>query len=189
MDKKERKRLIRQIKEASGIALYALEEKMTDEQVLEASQNLTVLSLVKSSNTYNRYCQGKKTEEANNRLKEFLKPENSEIVKTGRWLLKALAKKGDDRKQALLEQDLVHKEDYNNTVVGMRDTIEAIHDADAQLKDEAQQNIRRLERKIDQLRKQQEQVKQYIRNNYGSSTWKAIAQTFEIELEDHRESS
>ncbi|MBD3887684.1 hypothetical protein IFO70_39900 [Phormidium tenue FACHB-886] len=38
--KKERERLIKQISNASGVAQYALKEKMTDEQVIQASQNL-----------------------------------------------------------------------------------------------------------------------------------------------------
>lgn len=195
MDKKERKRLIRQIKEASGIAMYALDEKMTDEQVIAASQNLEILKLVKPANDYNRYFQGtktaaanKKADEATKRLEEFLKLENSELIKTGRWLLNTLTKKGNDRKQALLEKDLVHKEDYNDTVVGMRDAIETLRDADATLKGEAQYTIQMLELKINELRRQQQQVKQYIINNYKLSTWNAIAQTFEIEQEDRNES-
>lgn len=188
ISRKDRKRLIRKIKEASGVAMYALEEKLTDEQVIAASENLEILKLVKSANNYNRYSQGQKTaaankkaDEATKRLEEFLKLENSEILKTGRWLLNALTKRGKERHETLLEKDLVHKEDYNDTVGDMRDTIETMHEADAKLSKDAKQNIRMLERKIDALRKQQRQVRDYIRDTYGSSTWNAIANRFDID--------
>lgn len=55
LTKKERDRLIKQISDASGVAQYALKEKMTDEQVIQASQNLAILSLLKAPNNFNRY--------------------------------------------------------------------------------------------------------------------------------------
>jgi len=61
MNKRERNRLIKQISQASGIAQYALQHKMTDEEVSEAASNLNVLALIKSANIYNRYCQAQKT--------------------------------------------------------------------------------------------------------------------------------
>ncbi|MEQ9354932.1 hypothetical protein [Coleofasciculus chthonoplastes] len=123
MNKQERNRLIQRISRASGVAQYALQKKMTDEQISQAAQHLDVLELVKSANTYNRYCQAQKTREANDKLKSFLDPQNSEIVSVGRWLINALSQNRSDRKETLLERDLVHKEDYNTMVSDMRQTI------------------------------------------------------------------
>lgn len=124
LNKQERKKLIARISEASGIAQYALEAKMTDKQVLEAANSLKVFLLIKSANTYNRYCQSQKTAEANARLKQFIDPKNSELYKAGQWLTNALSKVGQDRKQSLLEKELVHKNDYNHAVTDLKDTIE-----------------------------------------------------------------
>ena len=96
---------------------------MTDEEVSEAAQNLKVLALIKSANNYNRYCQAQKTREANEKLEAFLDPNNSEIISAGKWLLNALSKEGLARREALLEKDLVHKEDYNATTSGLLYTI------------------------------------------------------------------
>lgn len=126
MKKKERKRLIRQISQASGVAQYALDAKMTDEQVSEAAQNLNALGLIKSANTYNRHCQGKKTEAANDKLREFIKSqwEESTTYNLGKRIWNALTKTGEERKQDLLNDDLVHKEDYNQMASSYRDALD-----------------------------------------------------------------
>ena len=158
--------------------MYALEKKMADEQVLTASAQLQVLQLVKSANDYNRYCQGQKTREANEKLKEFLNPEKSEILSAGKWLIKTLSQKGDERKKSLLEKELVHKEDYNETVMGMRGSIEEIEKSSSDNTENSKKTIGDLERRIDDLRKQLSKIQDYVVENYDSATWGKILDTF-----------
>lgn len=181
--KKERERLIKQISQASGVAQYALKEKMTDEQVIQASQNLDILALVKDANNFNRYRQGLKTQEANEKLKAFLNPQHSEILSAGKWLINALSKSGSDRKQTLLEKELVHKEDYNGTVRGMQDSITEITEISEGAIADAAETISDLQERIDALRDQLSRVQQYIVFNYGQDTWRVIKQAFNINLE------
>lgn len=178
--KKERERLIKQISNASGVAQYALKEKMTDEQVVQAAQNLAVLALLKDANNFNRYRQSLKTQEANERLKEFLNPQHSEILNAGRWLLNALSKSGGDRKQALLEKELVHKEDYNTTVQGMRDDVKSVQEISEAAITEAEVAIAALENRIDILKGQLSKIQDYISFKYGQREWQAIKKTFNI---------
>jgi hypothetical protein len=181
LTKKERDRLIKQISDASGVAQYALKEKMTDEQVIQASQNLAILSLLKASNNFNRYRQGLKTQEANEKLKAFLNPQHSEILSAGKWLLNALSQSGSDRKQTLLEKELVHKEDYNDTVKGMRDTVETIQEVNKATTTEAEAIIAELENRIDTLRDQLYKIQKYISFNYGKGEWQTIKKTFNLD--------
>lgn len=178
--KKERDRLIKRISQASGVAQYALKEKMTDEQVVQASQNLEILALVKNANNFNRYSQRLKTQEANEKLKAFLNPQHSEIISAGKWLLSALSKTGGDRKQTLLEKELVHKEDYNDTVKEMGVTIEALHEGNEEITEDAKIIISDLQKRIDTLRDQLSKTKAYIVINYGKDVWQAITKTFNL---------
>jgi hypothetical protein len=180
ISQQERNKLIRQISQASGVAQYALVQKMTDEQIIEAAKHLKIFQLIKPANNYNRYCQSQKTSEANNKLKEFIDLKNSEIVKAGQWLLNSFSKQRSERKQALLEKDLVHKEDYNETVLGMRDTITTMQGDITDAFDDAQNKIVTLEQRIDTLKSQLSQIQQYISNNYGVDKWKTIKDTFKI---------
>lgn len=52
-NKKECRKSITGINEASGIAQYALSAKMTDEQVTKAANKLEVFLLIKFANNYN----------------------------------------------------------------------------------------------------------------------------------------
>ena len=172
--KKERKKLIAKISKASGVAQYALEAKMTNEQVIEAASNLEILGLLKAANNYNRYCQGQKTAEANKKLKEFVSLQNSEIVKAGQWLLNSLSKVGQERQKKLLEKDLVHKDDYNHAVIDLKDTVEEQKIGIKQQTNIASKTIQELEKINDSLRLQLSQIQDYIVNNYGHKTWSAI---------------
>jgi bacterioferritin (cytochrome b1) len=174
LSKKDRAKLISRISKGSGIAQYALEAKMTDEHVIEASNNLKVLALIKDANNYNRYCQAQKTAEANAKLKQFLDPKNSEIYKAGSWLINALSKGGQERKQSLLEKDLVHKNDYNDAVTDLRDTIKTQQDGITQQTSEAKDKIIALENRVDSLKWQLNLVRNYIINNYGQNQWQNI---------------
>ena len=182
LSKQERKKLIKEISQSSGIAQYALQQKMTDGALIQVAQHQDILLLLKSSNTYNRYCQGQKTKEANDKFKairdEFLNFQNSEIVKAGQWLISALSSNGQARKQKLLEKDLLHKQDYNQTVLGYQDTIEAVEGALAESTENASQVISSLEERIDNLKNQLFKIRSYIINNYGSNVWKIIEKTF-----------
>ena len=179
LTKKEREKLIRKISRASGIAQYALAAKMDDEQLMEAANNLTILNLTKKANDYNRHCQRKKTEEANTKLKEFMSLENSEIVKTGKWLLNALSKGGKERGESLLEKNLVHKEDYNASIEDLKDVISEQKSSSEQNTINATETIQSLEKRISTLTKQQSLIKKYIINNYDSQVWKNIQLYFD----------
>lgn len=174
MNKKERKKLIAKISKASGVAQYAIEAKMSDDDIIELSQHLQTLQLLKSSNDYNRYCQAQKTAEANAKLKEFINPDNSEIIKAGKWLFSALAKKDDARKEHLLEKDLVHKEDYNESITDLTGVIEEQQNGLKEQVEMAKERIKLLEVKNDNLRKQLNQIKNYIITNLGTKVWDEI---------------
>jgi hypothetical protein len=175
LSKKERQRLISRISKASGVAQYALEAKMTDEQVVEAANSLEVFLLIKSANTYNRYCQGQKTADANAKLKHFIDNiKTSEIYLAGQWLINALSRNGQDRKQTLLEKDLVDKNDYNQAVTDLKNTIDEQKQGIQQQTSEASTTIHDLEDTIDSLRKQLKFIQTYITNNYGLHNWHQI---------------
>jgi hypothetical protein len=174
LSKKERKRLISRISQASGIAQYALEAKMTDEQVIEAADKLNVFLLIKSANHFNRHCQAEKTAAANAKLKEFLNVKNSELFKAGQWLLNSLSKTGLERKQSLFEKGLVHKDDYNHDFSELKEVILTIQYASKESKEKAEKIIHILENRNDNLRVQLKEIQDYIINNQGINTWNSI---------------
>jgi hypothetical protein len=174
LSKKERKRLISSIKRASGVAEYALEAKMSDEQVEEAAKQLETFKLIKAANDYNRYCQGQKTAEANAKLKQFIDPQNSEIFKAGQWLINNLSKTGQGRKNGLIEKDLVHKEDYNIAVTDHQIVIKEQKEGLYNQTELATQTIKDLEKVNDSLREQLAFIRDYIINNYGQRNWNQI---------------
>jgi hypothetical protein len=188
ISKKERERLIGRISLASGIAKYALQKKMTDEQVIEAVENLKILELVKESNNYNRYRQGQYTEEANNKLTRFLDLEHSEVFQAGKWLINAISMTGQDRKKTLLEKELIHKENYNEAVSDLKDTITTVVEIGERSTEAAQETIKSLEKRIDTLKGQLSSIQQYISSNYGADKWEIIKKTFNLK-EDNNESS
>ena len=181
LSKKERARLISKIKQASGIAQYALEEKLTNAQVTKLSKNLEILSLVKSANNYNRYCQGQKTAKANAKLKEFTDLKNSELYQAGKWLFNALSQNEKERKESLLEKNLVHKEDYNQDIAGIKDVVIVQKEGLEEQNNNATQKIKALENKIDILKGQLSFVQDYIINNYGRNRWKEVSSYIQSE--------
>lgn len=178
--KRERDRLIRQISKASGVAQYALQAKMTNEQIIKAAENLEVLALLKKANDFNRYTQRLKTQEANDKLKAFLDVQNSEILSAGKWLINALSKSGSDRQATLLEKDLVHKQDYNQAVQESWDSLGEITETSEEALTEAQKVIAGLEKRIDTLRRQQSQTQKFIVGKHGEGEWQAIKETFDF---------
>jgi hypothetical protein len=178
LNAQDRKSLIGKISRATGIAQYALDKKMTDQQLVEAGNHLTTLKLIKSANDYNRYCQGQKTAEVNAKLKEFLSLKNSEIYKAGQWLVSCLSTNGMERRKNLLEKELVHKDDYNQVTHDLSDTIkEQLKIADFQVK-EAVNKIQVLENINDNLRKQMQSTKDYVIKQHGSDEWSNIIKYF-----------
>ena len=115
------------------------------------------------------------------KLQAFLNPDNSEIVRAGRWLMDALALRGSDRKRALLAKELVHKQDYNETIADMRDTISTIYDTSEEIAVGAEVTISDLEKRIDTLKYQMSQVQTYISTNEGADKWRVIRDTFQIQ--------
>jgi hypothetical protein len=181
MDKHKRKRLIAAISNASGIAEYALEAKIDDDDLLEIFKNLELLKTLKPANTYNRYKQGQRTGEANQKLKEtqaklqqFLDIENSEILSAGKWLLHAIRLKGDERKQELLEKNLVHKDDYNEMNLVMGETIEKLDRGNLIAQEKSIQNNFSSSEKIDNLLFQLSQIKKHIIDKHGIEEWQKI---------------
>jgi len=184
ISKKERKQLISKISQASGVAQYALDEKMTDEQVVEAIKNLNVFLLIKSANNFNRYCQSEKTATANAKLKEFVNIKNSELFKAGQWLFHSLSKTGLERQQSLLENNLVHKDDYNEAVYQLGDVIKVQQHGASQGKEQAKEIIHVLENKIDNLRKQLIFIEEYITKSQGNNAWNNIQKKIQEQLKD-----
>ena len=189
LNKKERKELIAKISKASGIAQYALTAKMTDEEIIKAANNLEIFSLVKAANNYNRYCQGQKTKEANDKFKKILKEltdiKNSEILKFGNWLINALSHKATERKQTLSEKSLVHQDDYNHDVADLKDTLNTVHEINIKSGKEAIEKIRYLENKIDSLKSQLAKIQEYIINNYGQKPWIDITKKTNLKRDDY----
>ena len=186
--KKERKKLVTNISKVSGVAQYAIEAKMSDDNLIKLSKHLDILQLLKSSNDYNRHCQRQKTAEANNKLKKFLNPENSEILNTGKWLLNALSLSGVSRKEALSEKDLIHKEDYDKSVEDFTGVIEEQNEGINRQSDYNINIIQKLEQRNDNLRKQLISIKKYISDNLSTNTWNNIRQYInEKEINDYEE--
>ncbi|WP_242032656.1 hypothetical protein [Oscillatoria sp. FACHB-1406] len=147
---------------------------MSDEQIIKAAENLNTLALIKSANTYNRYCQSQKTAEANEKLKQFIDVKNSEIYKAGQWLLNCLSRTGQDRKESLIKKKLVHKEDYNEAVVDLTDTVSEQKVKAQQQTLIAQRTIEDIQQTNDSLRKQLAFIQEYIENNYSHKDWKDV---------------
>ncbi|MGB2924421.1 MAG: hypothetical protein WBB82_03900 [Limnothrix sp.] len=182
MKRKERKKLDRKISEASGVAAYAINEAMTDEEALEAVQHLEVFSLLKSSVNKNRNTQKQLTikgkeearQEERERFKEFLDPQNSELLNIGRWLKSALSMKGTSRKSALKEKNLVHMEDHHESVDGLKGTIDDIVEVSAQTTKQSNRKTEILEKRVDDLRWQLNSLKKYIISNFGKQEWERM---------------
>ena len=186
ISKQERKRLIKIISKASGIAQYAIEKKMSDEQLFKASENLELLELLKPANNYNRYCQGRNTAKANAKLTEFMNLYNSENILAGKWLMDALSKSGEERHEQLIEKGLLHKEYYNNTVADLRNIILTLQLGSQQQTDLAIGIIQILENKLDIFRKHLSKIQKYITKNYGSQEWQEIKNDFGESTDDLR---
>jgi hypothetical protein len=176
---KERKRAIEQISNASGIAQYAINAKMTDGNIMAAIAHLEILSLTKSANNYNRCCQSQKTAEANKKLKQFIELDNSELYKAGKWLVDALSKSGQERKRDLLAKGLLHKDDYNHAIVDLTDTIATQEAAQKQQTENSIQIIERLEITNDSLRVKLIDIKAYIIKKHGMDDWNNVSKTID----------
>ena len=107
-------------------------------------------------------------------LEKFLDLNNSEIYKAGQWLLSVLSKTGKDRQKSLLEKGLVHKDDYNEAVSGLRSTVSEQRQVSREMTDDAKKTIRELEYKNDELRRQLALIQDYITNNQSSKNWQEI---------------
>lgn len=182
LSKKERKNIVVKISNTSGIAQYAIDAKMSDIDLIEAAKYLQILSLTKSATNYNRFCQAQKTQEANNKLKQFVALNNSEIYKLGKWLITSLSKSGKDRQDALLEHNIVHKDDYNEAVIEMGSTIKEIDAAQKEQTKQAADKIQTLEDINDDLRYKLERVKTAIIKKYGTSEWQNINEINKINI-------
>jgi|GEM_PF-3543504 len=112
----------------------------------------------------------------NSLLNEFINFKESEIVKAGQWLLNALSTKDTkERKKNLDGKDLLHKDDHQNVVIDLTDTIKEQKRGIKQQTNTATKTIQDLENTNDSLRRQLSQIQNYIVNNHGNKTWSTIA--------------
>jgi hypothetical protein len=118
---------------------------------------------------------GRELSEAKENL---LKLENSEILAAGRWLWSAFSKRGHERQQHLLEKDLVHKEDYNDSVIGLQQAIHDIEEEIGKLTNTSGEKMKKLGRRINTLRSilkaQQKTLESIIKEKYGDDDWDFI---------------
>lgn len=203
LTKKERKEKIRIIAKNSGIRQEYLDLKLTDNEILEVYDNLRPLQIVKPANTYNRYMLSQSTGKANKKAKEaetkanaekeradkaesqlqkFLNPENSELLRIGRWLQNALSKVGKERAELLNEKDLVHKTDYENDVKDIKDALEDHQQIAEEIVSEGHQLQKEVHSKLDVLKHQQNMTKKYIIKHYGIDVWQKIEYYFDKEV-------
>jgi hypothetical protein len=193
MNKKERVELICQVSKASGVAQYAFEDAlkrstMTDEELIELGKHLETCCLLKPAVMRNRAQQKSYTQnanqkakqidqelqEANRKLQEFMNLQNSEILQAGRWLLNALSRGGEERKQALSERELVHQSDHRMVVDDMGEAIVEMKTVSTQNKDEYAHIVKTLEGKIDDLKSNLQAVKEKVIQRQGILEWQKI---------------
>ncbi|MBD3887284.1 hypothetical protein IFO70_37535 [Phormidium tenue FACHB-886] len=74
----------------------------------------------------------------------------------------------------------MHKEDYNNTVQGMRDDVTSVQEISEETIAEAEATIAALENRIDTLKGQLSKIQDYISFNYGKDKWQAIKKMFNV---------
>lgn len=109
---------------------------------------------------------------------DLLDFDQSEIYRLGQWLKASLSKTGWERQQALLEQELVHKDSYNLAVSDLKNTIQQQQDGITHIKERAISTVESLEQTNDKLRRQLGDIKKYIINNYGEKKWQEISRYF-----------
>ncbi len=106
--------------------------------------------------------------------KTILNFENSEIWKLGQSIWNALQKKGKERSTELAQNGVVHKDDYNQAVTELKNTIDEQKQGIQQQTSQASTTIHDLENTNDSLRKQLTFIQNYITNNYGLNNWHQI---------------
>jgi bacterioferritin (cytochrome b1) len=79
----------------------------------------------------------------------------------------------------LLENNLVHKEDYNGAITDLKEVIKEQQNGLIQTTEKAEEIIKDFEIKNDKLRKQLDSIQIYITNNYGMNTWNEIRKYWE----------
>ncbi|BAW97960.1 hypothetical protein NIES970_29230 (plasmid) [[Synechococcus] sp. NIES-970] len=162
-----RKKLIRQISNATGVAGYALDKKLSDEEVSTLLLNLEAIHLLKKSVNYNRYCQAQKTRKANERLKQFLDIKESEILNTGKKIFETLG--------------WIPKKEHDKVIADVKDGYSEIEETFVETIDKSQEIIEQLQVRIDRLRYQQSSLRDYVKFNYGDRAWKEIQNRFNLE--------
>lgn len=128
---------------------------------------------------------GRELSETRKKLEVFLDVENSEILAVGKWLLGAFSKKGHERQQHLLERNLVHRDDHNDSLNGLRTTLHNMEESAGDSKDLYVEKIKALEGRIDTLRQalkeskeRFEKLEDIIRKKYGDDDWDFIQSQF-----------
>ncbi len=190
LSKSEREEAIKKLKESTSVAKYAFYEalkkkKITDEQLLKMVEYSEVMAMLKPVIAQNRYGQGKRTEEANNKTKEvekelaslkqkFVDFENSEIFQLGKWLMDKLKLSGQVRKTELAKKDLVHIQDYQGDVGDLVGTLQEHNRIANQQLSENEQTIVALQNTIDNQKKIIEYTDFEAIEKFGLNTWKEV---------------
>lgn len=122
LTKKEREKLIKKIAQQSKVTLEAV-ARLSDEVLLKmtTSEGMQFLADFKPAITYNRYKQGLKTAEANQKVKELkqqlLSFEKSPVLNLGKRIWGAFyeTETKAERDAELQKDNLVHREKYEDT--------------------------------------------------------------------------
>lgn len=177
-------------KEDTGLYVGWL-EKLSKEEKWQAYIFLTQTSSGKklAKNALEKYKErisvnqglGRELSETRKKLEAFLDVENSEILAVGKWLLGAFSKKGHERQQHLLEKNLVHRDDHNDSVNGLRTTLHSMEEGAGESKGLYVKKVKILEDRIDTLKKalseskeQFKKLEDIIKKRYGNDGWDFI---------------
>lgn len=136
MTTKERKELCRQIGLAIGVKIEVVEKcvkdgRLSEEALAEINKHLHVLELLGPVGRSNRGHQSHLTRKGKEEVrkekdaeisslrqqlaemaKKFLSPEESEILRFGKWVLNSMALPSNERKGILKQESLVHVDDH-----------------------------------------------------------------------------
>jgi FtsZ-binding cell division protein ZapB len=119
---------------------------------------------------------------------DLLDFDQSEIYRLGQWLKASLSKTGQERQQALLEKELVHKDSYNLAVSDLKNIIQEQQDGITQIKDRAISTVESLEKTNDSSLfhgLSLEQQRQARKKGYYNSGWGKVKSSWEL-LQDFK---
>lgn len=108
------------------------------------------------------------------KMKNLGDVEKSEILNFGKSIWSALQKRGEERFSELRSHDLVHKDDHNQVVTGLKEVIEEQNEVGIKQDLISSTTIHGLEKINDELRRQNQCFKKFAIDKYGVNSWKRI---------------